>query len=214
MKPSLEYLHEYPVSEVGKLDDDKGFFIEFSNGAKIFSGEGAIMPESYSGLVGLGLLTTMYDKDTTTVLFGRATEGEIKDKIEVRLNPLEYSIVDPRFKSLERPQSTEIESAPEVEGSREQDGPEAPDEKEAEREKVRVQRERLQAKPLEVALVEGQTVKFVPIYVGETFRARAGDVISGEFVWPKEWPGTRVRLMLVTDADSKPKSSRVKKEIS
>src|SRR4051812_13167140 len=107
LKPSLEYLHQYAVDKVRK--NAGGWSIVFENGAEITNTDPRIMGVKLPK--GVALLTTVYAKDSTTLIFGRVArkggQPTVEDEVKVELNPLEYKIIDPRFQDESFPQRGE-----------------------------------------------------------------------------------------------------------
>jgi hypothetical protein len=93
--PSLDYLHQYPVTHVKEKQDNSGYAIEFEGGAIIgVEGENTSAPDNIEGKA---LITVIKSVDETRLIFGHTTEkGTVVDQTEVPL-PTDYFIIDPRF---------------------------------------------------------------------------------------------------------------------
>lgn len=99
--PQLDYLHEYPVEAVrDSKKADEGFQIEFSNGAVVNVDSGSL--PDHADLKDLALLTVVHSATETKLRFGQISidgggNRTITNVVTIPVDPLGYSISDPRF---------------------------------------------------------------------------------------------------------------------
>lgn len=100
MTPKLDYLLQYPVTQVLGKKDGSGYAIEFEGGAIIgVEGQDQVIPE----IENMQLLTAIFSDTLTRLRFGRVAtikgESVVTDEKWVEVSPTDYFIIDPRFES-------------------------------------------------------------------------------------------------------------------
>lgn len=90
MKPSLDYLHQYPVESVTESKDGQSYRINFEGGAYItVHGE-----DTPTGIEGNVLQTVVFTPEETVLHFGTKDDPS---HLKVAVPPTSYSITDPRL---------------------------------------------------------------------------------------------------------------------
>lgn len=105
MYPQLDHYVGRSVENV-EWDDEGYWSIRLDGGIQIanLDAANAVPQETLESLEGLTYLQTGLSKDGTTLVFGVATKGEILNRVDIVLNPLEYTVTTPEFQQGWYPQ--------------------------------------------------------------------------------------------------------------
>lgn len=98
MQPRLDYLNGYTVTK-HEVNDD-GTFLHFGDGTFIRSTNFKTDPADQD-LEGLSVLTTVINDQSTRVLFGISTPGQILNQVWVEFPHGDYEMTDVRFPQTE-----------------------------------------------------------------------------------------------------------------
>ena len=97
MKPSVDYLMQYPVESIRRSKKGDGYLIRFEGGAGIE----VETEEDSPNLEGLTLVKSDHGEDTVTLTFGRATPQGVKSTVTLELERGKYKIEDDKYSTGE-----------------------------------------------------------------------------------------------------------------